>query len=388
MLNLIRKSLQLELNSFFELFPKKYLSISKSGFIQNRKKLKHDVFKHLLDISNSEFYSDNDENIKKWKGFRLLSVDLSKITLPITEDLKQYFGITKNQYQTELVQAHSSVLYDLMNKKVLDGLLVSIAYKERKLAILHLKHTQNGDLVIYDRGYPCFELIYKHKLAHVDFLIRTPVDFNNQITEFAASTKRSTITIFKPGKNTLAKDKEYGKNETVIVRLVKVSLDTGEEEILITSLLNEDIYPVSDFKDLYNMRWGIETFFDKLKNKLQVENFTTYSYQGIQQDFYCALVVSNIQSLIVEEVQCELDLQQKKSKYRYKVNENLAYGFLKDNIVLMLTGTTPEKTLQELKDLYKRNTIPIRPERKNERVKDKYRTRKKPVITKNFKRAL
>ena len=40
------------------------------------------------------------------------------------------------------------------------------------------------------------------------------------------------------------------------VRLIKVFLDSGETEILITSLLNQSIYNYSIFKDLYHLRWG------------------------------------------------------------------------------------------------------------------------------------
>jgi len=68
-----------------------------------------------------EFYTDNDSAIKLWNGFRVLSVDGSSITLPITKELKNVYGQTKNQTKTSLVQARVSVLYDVLNHYVLDG---------------------------------------------------------------------------------------------------------------------------------------------------------------------------------------------------------------------------------------------------------------------------
>ena len=76
----------------------------------------------------------------------------------------------------------------------------------------------------------------------------------------------------------------------------------------------------------------MELFYDELKTKLKAEHFLGYSKNSILQDFYAALFVSNIQSLIVEEINNELK-ENSITKYEYKVNNNLSYGFLKDRII-------------------------------------------------------
>ncbi len=91
--------------------------------------------------------------------------------------------------------------------------------------------------------------------------------------------------------------------------------------------MNSEKYPNQIFKDLYFLRWGVETFYDELKNKIKVEHFSGYSQISILQDFYAALFVSNIQSLIVGEINDELDKEFDGNKYQYKVNNNLSYGF-------------------------------------------------------------
>uniref|UniRef100_UPI004049CEC6 hypothetical protein n=1 Tax=Flavobacterium sp. TaxID=239 RepID=UPI004049CEC6 len=98
--------------------------------------------------------------------------------------------------------------------------------------------------------------------------------------------------------------------------------------------------------------------------------------------------VSNIQSLLVADINEELQ-KETKTKYIYKVNNNLSYGFLKDRIVtLFFSNTDTNEILAELKQLLKKNIIPIRPDRKFERNKDKYRNRQKPKVTKNQKDSL
>jgi hypothetical protein len=131
---------------------------------------------------------------------------------------------------------------------------------------------------------------------------------------------------------------------------------------------------------------GVETFYDEFKTKLKVEHFSGYSNNTIRQDFNVAIFISNIQSLIVNDLEEEIQIQTKTRKFRNKVNSNLSYGFLKNRIILLLEeGSDIE---QELKFLFKQHLIPIRPRRNIERKVGKYRTRLKPKVTKNQKDAI
>ena len=394
MMNFLKKSLSLEIENFvkhvkFFIGNNKLECFSKSAFVQCRNKINPEVFKHLNNKLIDEFYTDNDASIKLWKGFRLLSVDGSRMTLPNTEELKNEYGQSKNQNPSSgVVQARSSVLYDVLNNYVLDGKLTPLSVGELTSAIEHLEYTKPKDLVIYDRGYPSFQLIFEHYRRNIDFVIRAKKDFNNEIIAFYASGDiTKTVQIF-PGKNTKISDKPYNYQTYQMVRLVRVELPNGESEILITSLLDGKKYPSKIFKNLYFQRWGVEKFYDEFKNKLKAEHFSGYSKHSILQDFYVALFVSNIQSLIVGEINEELH-NNTKTKYAYKVNNNLSYGLLKDRIVtLFYSDTKTEIIFSELKELFKKHLIPIRHHRKFERHKDKYRNRQKPKVPKNMKDAL
>ena len=89
----------------------------------------------LSSVLIDEFYTDNDGGIKLWSGFRVLSVDGSSITLPITKELKNLYGETKNQTKTSVVQARVSVLYDVLNHYVLDGILCSKDVRRKSISI-------------------------------------------------------------------------------------------------------------------------------------------------------------------------------------------------------------------------------------------------------------
>ncbi len=49
------------------------------------------------------------------------------------------------------------------------------------------------------------------------------------------------------------------------IRFVQVLLSTGEVEVLATNILDNNILQISDFKELYTLRWGIEIFYHIIK---------------------------------------------------------------------------------------------------------------------------
>ena len=389
MMNFLTKSLPIEIENFVSHLKQScclihFKSFTKSAFVQCRKKIQPEVFKKLSGMLIDEFYTENELGIKLWNGFRVLAVDGSSITLPFTKELKKIYGLTKNQTNTGVVQARVSVLYDVLNKYVLDSQLSPKSVGERALGLLHIEKSRTNDLIIYDRGYPSYDFINTHLTKSIDYLMRVKVSFSGVTKSFIASNKRSQIVEIYPGKNVDISDKQYDKNTPIKVRLLRVDLPCGETELLITSLLHNKKYPNKTFKELYFKRWGVETYYDELKNKLKVEYFSGYSNQSILQDFNAAIFISNVQTLIVSDLEDEIKEQTKNRKIAYKVNTNLSYGFLKNKMItLFFSNTEMEDIVNQLKILFKQELVPIRPNRSNKRNIGKYRRREKPKVTKN-----
>lgn len=389
--NFIRKSLSLEIENFVSYLQSQCaqsnaVSFTKSAFVQCRKKINPDAFRYLSSVVVEEFYTDNEAGVKRWNGYRVLAVDGSRLTLPRTQELKDIYGETKSQNTNGVIQARVSVLYDVLNHIVLDGILSTLSIGEGNLAKQHLAIAREKDLIIYDRGYPSFDLIYNHTKQNVDYLIRAKTDFSNITKAFAASGKSSQTVDISPGQHKGYSDKPYNKEATIKVRLIRVELPSGQIEILITSLLDSKKYRQKIFKELYFKRWGVETYYDELKNKLKVEHFSGYSHQTVLQDFYAALFISNIQTVIINDLDDEVEQASLNRKYQYKVNNNMSYGLMKDKIIsLLFSNPNAEQVDKELKALILKNLVPIRPNRTNDRHHDKYARRRKPKVLKNQK---
>jgi hypothetical protein len=70
-----------------------------------------------------------------------------------------------------------SVLYDVLNHLTLDAQLAPYASSERDLLMQHLDKVQEGDLLLLDRGYPCFWLLFLLKAKKIEFCVRLKEDW-------------------------------------------------------------------------------------------------------------------------------------------------------------------------------------------------------------------
>lgn len=384
MLKLLRQNLQIELNAYFTsvrtAISNRVVSFTSSAFVQSRKKLKPDLFYDLNVLISNEFYLDNDENVKLFKGHRLLGIDGSTINLPVNKETIKEYGTYNNQNQTnDIVLGRVSIMYDILNEMVLDGKLCHFKNGEVSLSRQHMLLAKENDIIIMDRAYPCFESMHLMKTRKIHFIFRCKTNFSNQVIKFYESDKKEEIVTIKPNKNDSFKNLPYNKNETIEVRMIKVLLPSNEVEILLTSLLNQELYTATEFGALYNQRWGVETYYNRFKNIIGVENFSGTSNQFIQQEFNCALYMSNMQSILTKDAQDEADEKYAGRKYEYKINASLSLSFIRSKILeLFSKGNESNKILEELKELFIRNVIPIRPNRTFERKPDKYRQRSKP----------
>jgi hypothetical protein len=394
MFNFLKKSLAIEIDNFVTILNSKekfsaVQNFTKSAFVQKRVKINPAVFKHLSQTIIENVYTENNTTIKNFYGLRILAVDGSKLTLPKTEELKKEFGESKNHTETSVVQARISSIYDVLNCFTLDSELGKLELGEREMALKHSSYWKKNDLIIYDRGYPGYDFVNEHIKGGVDCLIRVSTTYSKIVKSFVVSKKRTTIVEMFPCQRKNIEDKEYTKETPIKIRLIRIDLPGGEIEILMTTLLDSQIYPASIFKELYFLRWGIETFYDELKNKLKVGYFTGYSKISILQDFYCAVFISNLQSLIVNDLQEELKMKNKKTKLDYKINTNLSYGFLKNRILELLFKDAPlDYVFSELESLFLENVIPIKNNRTNKREIGKYRNRIRPLVLKNQRDAI
>jgi len=354
-------------------------TITNSAYTQARAKLNYTAFEELSNKTVELFYKDGEYN--RFKNFRVLAVDGSIVTLPNSEDIKKEFNstIVKNNidgFEKEVVQSRVSVLYDVLNNIALHSTINNacknksnnlIVKGERVLALEHLKYCTKDDLVTMDRGYPSYEL-FAYYNAITNYLIRMPMSSFLDIKflyEKDCKVNDVILDIIAP-KNIQAKLKEQNLPLKMKIRFVRVVLNNGTIEVLATNVLDNTILQTSDFKELYALRWGIELYYDILKNRLSLENFTGLTALAIKQDFHATVFLSNYEAMLVYDSNLELQNKQKNNKYAQQVNKAISFNAIKHKSFDIFYSNKDKLTqMKELEELFLTNTVTIRPNRKS-----------------------
>ena len=134
--------------------------ISASSFSDARKKLDEDIFRVLNQkiIAAHDTLIEPGDQSQLWLNHRLFAVDGSKLNLPHELIDQDYRTPSKDAYYP---QGLLSCLYQLKSKIPYDFDLVNHG-NERQCALTHLKALTTDDVVVYDRGYFSYAMLYYH----------------------------------------------------------------------------------------------------------------------------------------------------------------------------------------------------------------------------------
>ena len=138
-------------------------------------------------------------------------------------------------------------------------------------------------------------------------------------------------------------------------RIARFQISEDTYETVLTNLDKEQ-YPLEKLKQLYALRWGIETSFRDLKYTIGMLDFHSKKVMCIQQEIYAHLIMYNFAQMITSHVVIE----KKQRKYTYKANFSVASHLCR----LFYRGKT---TSPDLETIIAKNVIPIRPDRHGER---------------------
>lgn len=378
-------SLKMEMNKFKDMTGKME-DVSKSALCQQRKKINPEIFKEL----NSDYIKnsyDNPRDYKTIKGYIVMAIDGMKIEVPDSKELREEYGTSQGRDgQRTSARALTSCLYDVVNNWVIDAQIDKFKGSERELAKKHIAElvlTLTGEIelekviILFDRGYPSIEMIYLMQEIGIKYIFRGKISsYRKEIEKMETEDEEIEIKITEKKvksveeKEVKEKLRKKGKIET---RIVKYQLETGEEEILITNL-EEKEFAREEVGKLYFRRWNIELAYNIAKNKLELQNFSGQNKIVVEQEFYGQMLMLNIAEDFRKDANKGIEKKKENGyKYDYQVNMNTLIGLLRERFILILISmaiNNDEKSQREYDELIeeiRKELVPIRPGRKNER---------------------
>ena len=338
-----------------------------SAWTQARAKLKHTAFIELNRQAILQPVSGPENPIQRWRERRLLAIDSSLLRLPATAALAERFGwsTTENQHGPtgQYVQARLGVLYDLLNQIALDALVTPVARGERELAGEQLGQARAQDVIVMDRGFCSRQLFARCRQQQRDFVCRcerTGFSIVRELFARGEAGRSVTVTLGPPAK----KKPLPAAVAALRVRFITVALPTGELEVLATSLVDEEKFPTAEFARLYQARWGIETYFARLKGRLDLEHFSGQTLEAVLQDLHATLYLSNLETVLIGPAQAELRQHSQTCAPPQQVNHAVAFHALKSRLIQLLLSPRPlEEVVALLQQSFRQNAQLIRPNR-------------------------
>lgn len=366
-----------ELLDFFSFAEK---TITTSAFIQQRDKLKPGLFRSLFHIFTSKLMLDAKDK------YRFFAVDGSVVWIPLPGENEKYGYYTKKN-QGAFHQLHVSAIYDLESDLYATAYIEPRKGHNERAAFHYMLDEQSfpkNSVFVFDRGYESYHLIAHIQQKNQYYVIRAK-DFSvggilnglgiPKVDEFDVLYEKTFVSRdYKKYKcdperyhRVHYSESPYFLNKAVkeyplAFRVVRFPLGNGSYECLITNL-PQDEFNLSRLKQIYGMRWGIETSFRQLKYSVGLLDFHSKKIESIEQEIWARLILYNF-SMAVGRL---IEKRKTKSQYPCKLNIKNAIQICRKFLKIPVDETPPNMDV-----LISRELIPVRAGRKAPR-KEKYK---------------
>ena len=352
-----------------------------SSFNQRRAQILPEAFEFLFREFTAAVFGE-----KLFHGYRLLACDGSDLCIAHNpQDTTTYFQVTPDSKGFN--QMHLNALYDLLARTYVDAVIQPARQENEYQAMCEMIDRYTGDsksIFIADRGYESYN-IFAHILEKgLFFLIRAKdissggivYSFRSQFPDDQSSFDK-TVTITLTKKQTNAVKSEPDKYRFIPkastfdfvdlyhrwfyemkLRIVRFPIDDASYECVITNLPPEEFSP-EDIKELYHMRWGIETSFRELKYSIGLTYFHSKKTDYIKQEIWARLILYNFCEAITTRT--IMRQSNRKRKHSYQLNYTRAIHICRFFLSIR-KGAPPD-----VESLISRELLPVRPGRSDPR---------------------
>ncbi len=233
----------------------------------------------------------------RWHGMNVMGIDGSKFNLPATEEIRKCFdpesglGVPgKGHYPQCLV----STLYDVFRGLPLARTVAPYRSCERREALKLLKWAPENSLIVFDRGYPSYEMfLHLTQRFSGHFLMRCQAAGTFSALEaFLKSSKPEALVHVAPSWSYRVEERKA--LPTLCLRAIRTHDPEGNAVVFLTSLLDAKTFPRRELIDLYFKRWEVEVYYREEKVVQDMERFHSRTARGVQQELFAVMVLTVI----------------------------------------------------------------------------------------------
>ena len=282
----------------------------RSAFCQARKKLSPAECQTSFAAVRATLTRARELPRVSFHGLRVHAIDGTRLSLPMSAELKKVFGCPRNQQTAPCPQAGLVVLWDVGANQPVAWEVGGYDMGERDAGMRLLSHLGKGDVLLADRGLPGMEFFQAVRKREAHFIIRmntTAVAKTAEFIAFLASSDPERTVTFDPVHNGY---RRFPGDQPLTVRFVR---DPANPERVLATSLRDPAITAAEFWAAYAERWNIETAFREGKQWHGLEDFHTRFADGIHQE------IAAIMTFVYLTGELEVEM-------RRKVMERVATG--------------------------------------------------------------
>lgn len=286
----------------------------------------------------------------------------------------------RNQHGSIVNKLHLNAFYDVLNRIYTDVLVQTAAdYNESRACATMIDRSKLENVILVaDRGYENYN-IFAHAIEKGwKFAIRVKDKNSNGIAsglnlppndEFDIDitqifSRKNTKTTKNAGYKWMPVNQVFDylprksdKTYELSFRIIRFPIGSNSYEIIITNL-DRNIFDVKKIKEIYHLRWGIETSFRELKYAIGLTSFHARKPDFIKQEIYARLLLYNYCELITTHVIKQMKNNDKTKQVNFTIAIYICREYLRNK-----RNLSPPDVI----NLIEKHVLPIRPGRKDPR---------------------
>lgn len=249
---------------------------------------------------------------------------------------------------------------------VLDYALGRYDQDENSLARPLLVKLWKGDLLLADRHFAAAHFYWYYKSLGLEFLTKAHQRLKiSRIKPIQSYSRYDFLGWLNINETYRRKDPQLPIK--IMVRFIRtVVRDRGQRKTvwLVSSLLDDRLYPAKEIALLYGKRWRIETLFREVKINLSADVLRSMCPQAIRKEAAARLIAVNIVRMIMIEAAIEKSVDPTRISFVHAVRA-----------ILMFAPALACESIWKLPQIYKAmlveigtNLVPERPGRNEPRA--------------------
>jgi len=294
--------------------------VTEEAFVQARQRMPLEFWINLIVLLCEQFQAQHAA-LLRFRGFRVLAIDGTRLTLPDWAASRKHFGTAKNASGSHAAQARLVLLQFPFVRLPYRYELTPLSDGETTVAGRLVKSLQRDDLLLMDAGFWSYGLFWEIQQRQAFFATR--LTSKAGLRRVRALGRHEYLVQWTP-KDSRGQWRKRGLPKSIELRVIEYQIPGFRPQAIVTNLLDPQRLPREDWvrlttdcqvrgkfrPGLFHRRWEIETTFRELKVEQGLEgSLRSRTPDSIQWEVAGHMVLYLLVRWLIVEAACKHGLE-------------------------------------------------------------------------------